>query len=120
MQRLPKLEAGKTYIITSCGNNHEPIFIEPENYRFFLARMNKYLPKIGQVKDYKFQPHSFLIVLQVRPEYEIEKKYRYRIYQPLSNLMNSYSKSFNRKYGRDGSLFKVRFTRETIENNTMR
>lgn len=36
-------------------------------------------------------------------------------HQPFSNLFNAYTKAINKKYNREGSLFKVRFKRERIE-----
>ena len=37
-----------------------------------------------------------------------------KLSQPFSNLFNAYTKSINKKYNREGSLFKVRFKRNRI------
>ena len=112
MQRLPPLQPGMTYIISSRGIDRDPIFFEEENYNFFLSKMRKYLPLIAHIEDVDLTPASFTIILSIKEEHEIKPEYRYRIYQPISNFLNCYAKAVNRKYGREGSLFRTRYHRQ--------
>ena len=42
-RRGAELQAGEYYHIYNRGNNREPIFLERDNYLFFLQRMRQYL-----------------------------------------------------------------------------
>ncbi len=60
--------------------------------------------------------NHFHLVLKIKSKTEIEALCSIeKIHQPFSNLFNAYTKSINKKYNREGSLFKVRFKRERIE-----
>src|SRR5690606_21413557 len=57
--------------------------------------------------------NHFHLLIQVKDDIEIDNK---KLHQPFSNLFNAYTKAINKKYGREGSLFKKNFRRELIKD----
>lgn len=60
--------------------------------------------------------NHFHLVVKIKSSSELieNNKSEDKLSQPFSNLFNAYTKAVNKKYGREGSLFKVRFKRERI------
>lgn len=99
------------YHIYNCGNNKENIFIEEQNYIYFLKLTKKHLSKICDVLAYCLLKNHFHFLIKTKEAVKSKE-----ISQSFSNLFNSYSKSINKKYGRSGSLFKDRFSRIKLDN----
>jgi len=114
MEKVIKLEANQSYIITHFGNNNDLIFREPENCRYFASLVKKHLAPVAQILNCEMDRHRLEMKVRIYPEDQIPEKYRMKIHQPFSNLFNSYAKAFNKRYGRTGSLFRVRFRREEM------
>ena len=51
-RRGVELQAGEYYHIYNRGNNREPIFLDRENYVFFLRRVRQYLVPVLDVVAY--------------------------------------------------------------------
>lgn len=107
MKQIP-FEVGKYYHIYNRGNNKQNIFIEEQNYWYFLRLMKKHLGNSIHVYAYCLLPNHFHMLVSFENGLE-------RIHQPLANLFNSYSKAFNSKYGRSGSLFQKHLKRKVID-----
>lgn len=114
MEQVKKLEANQSYIITHVGNNDELIFRDQENCRYFAGLMEKHIHPVAKILACEMHLNRLEIKVRIRPKEEIPEKYKTKIYQPFSNLFNSYTKAFNKRYDRTGSLFRVRFKREEI------
>lgn len=99
------------YHIYNCGNNKENIFIEEQNYNYFLKLVKKHLSKTSDILVYCLLKNHFHFIIKTK-----ERVLSKEISQSFSNLFNAYSKSINKKYGRSGSLFKDRFSRVKIDN----
>ena len=99
------------YHIYNCGNNKENIFIEEQNYSYFLKLAKKHLSKTSNILSYCLLKNHFHFLIKTKEEI-IPKE----ISQSFSNLFNAYSKSINKKYGRSGSLFKDRFSRIKLDS----
>jgi len=99
------------YHIYNCGNNKENIFIEVQNYSYFLKLVKKHLAKTSDMIAYCLLKNHFHFLIKTK-----ENIASRGISQSFSNLFNAYSKSINKKYGRSGSLFKDRFSRIKLEN----
>lgn len=99
------------YHIYNCGNNKEDIFIEPQNYAYFLKLAKKYLLEVCDILAYCLLKNHFHFLIKTK-ENIVSKK----ISQSFSNLFNAYAKSINKKYGRSGSLFQDRFSRIKIDS----
>jgi REP element-mobilizing transposase RayT len=113
---------GEKYHILSRATGNELLFTEPENFRFFLQRFHKYILPVADVFAYALLSNHFHFLVEIKPYdtilelYTKEKKQVTNsreeqnnlsafVMQPFSNLLNSYTKSFNKKYNRKGALF---------------
>ena len=114
MQKLEPIQPGKTYRIVQLGNGDEPLFFEQANKFYFKQLLFKHLNPVCKIMDFDLQEHRIELVLRFRETDEIPEKFGDKLYQPLSNLLNSYAKSINKRYDRKGSLFKRRFDRIEI------
>ncbi len=105
---LELLESSYYYHFYNRGNNKENIFIEEDNYHYFLKLVKKYLLPIADIYSYCLLPNHFHLLLKIKEDEllpEQIRKGKTAIHQPFSNLFNSYTKAFNKKYTRTGSLF---------------
>jgi len=117
MEKQDILEPDCFYHIFNRGNNKENLFIEDENYLHFLKLIKNHLLSIAEIYSYCLMKNHFHLVLKIKSKEYIEKIVSVdKIHQPFSNLFNAYTKAINKKYNREGSLFKVRFKRERIES----
>jgi len=98
--------------IYNCGNNKENIFKEDRNYDYFLKLLKKHVHQKCDVLVYCLLKNHFHLVIRTK-DYSSKE-----ISQSFSNFFNSYSKSINKFYGRTGSLFKDRFSRIKINNES--
>ncbi len=114
MEKLEKLCAGKIFKIVQYSNGDDYLFFESENRLYFKRLMKRHLAPVGDVTNIGFSPDKIELVIQFHDETRIPEKYRERLYQPLSNLFNSYAKAINSRYNRRGSLFTTRFQRQEI------
>ena len=119
MDYYQPLLAGETFHIVSRATGSELLFKEPENYRFFLQRFHKYISPIADTYAYALLPNHFHFLVHIKPYDELEQLYIQQkkntqtsndwqpafVMQQFSNQLNSYTKSFNKKYQRKGALF---------------
>ncbi|WP_223679413.1 transposase [Flavobacterium hibisci] len=103
-------EAGQYYHVYNRGNNNENIFLEEKNYSYFLEKVKKYILPIADIYAYCLLKNHFHIVLRVKDKIDLPEKFKEKIHLPFSNLFNSYSKSINKMYGRNGSFISGTFT----------
>ena len=98
---------------------NEKLFLEEANYEYFLRRYSDYILPIADTFAYNLLPNHFHIMIRIKPLGEIEKQFikvkinkKFRvesvpefIMERFSNLLNSYTKSINKRYSRKGGLF---------------
>ena len=96
--RRPVYLAGRYYHIYNRGTNREPIFGEAENYEFVLRRIKRYLEELAlTLIAYCLMPnHYHWLVRQdgERPAGLLAQR-----------VFNSYTKAYNKRYERSGTLF---------------
>lgn len=63
---MEKLVPNKTYHIFNHANGFENIFIEEENYRFFLDKYKLYITPIAETYAYCLMPNHFHLVVRIR------------------------------------------------------
>lgn len=103
-----RLRPDTYYHYYNRGNNRENIFTDETNYLHFLRLMRRYLPPVADVLSYCLLPNHFHLVIKTRTEEDLPEEYRVgrkQLWQPFSNLFNAYTKAYNKRYGRSGSLF---------------
>jgi putative transposase len=94
------------------GSNKSRIFYEKENYNYFLRKLKFYADKNKiKILAYCLMPNHFhLFVKQTNENFSISTF--------ISNLLNSYVKSVNKKYERSGTLFESKTKSKQIEDET--
>lgn len=137
---MEKLQPNSSYHIFNHANGFENIFIEDENYRFFLDKYNQYILPIAETYAYCLLPNHFHLVVRIRRKEILEEVFRnfkstnfskvqnfgkvevtdnmieYYISKQFANLFSCYTQSFNKVNKRRGSLFLKNFRREPIKN----
>lgn len=117
-------EPGHFFHLYNRGNNNENIFLEQENYRYFLVLMKKYIVTVANVYSYCLLPNHFHIIIKFKEESQLEadiKNKKNSLHQAISNMMNAYTKAINKRYNRRGSLFQEHLKRVKItEENYLR
>lgn len=120
------------YHIYNHGNASDNIFLNDENYSYFMKRYMFFVNPILDTFAYCLMPNHFHFVIQVKNENEI-RKHCYNKYgtekiidieampvylsQQFSNLFNGYSKAFNKMHNRSGKLFCLPFKRKLLNTD---
>ncbi|MDJ0735713.1 MAG: transposase [Nostocaceae cyanobacterium] len=96
-RRRISLESGNFYHIYNRGNNRENIFLERENYLYFLKLVKLHLiTNAVDILSYCLMPNHYHFLVYLRDE-------------TLSNAMKSlslaYTKAINKRCNRSGVLF---------------
>lgn len=130
-QQKTPLQTGKYYHIYNRGIDSCNIFRDIENYEYFMGLYGKYISPITNTLAWVLMKNHFHLLVQILPPdqwgnltpdlhpegfenlrgLEPEK----RINQQFSNLFNAYTKAFNKRYDRTGSLFEHSFRRKEID-----
>lgn len=125
------MEPGQTYHLYTHANGFGNLFRSHENYRYFLRRYQRFIPPVADTLAYCLMPNHVHSLVRVKSEQEIQQAssevstrkqpglgdlspVEKRISQQFSNLFNSYTKAFNKQFGRKGSLFIPNFKRKEI------
>ena len=114
------LEYGRYYHIYNRGVDKNVIFIEDEDYLYFLKLYKKYIPVVVETYSWVLMNNHFHFSLKIKEESEIEfisEGKRYNPSRQFGHLFNAYAKFFNNKYDRVGGLYQGRFKRITIEDD---
>ena len=113
------------YHIFNHANGDEDLFREPENYRYFLQQYHKHIDRIADTYSYCPMPNHFHLLVRMKPKEAITTHLpgfknlegvaaSNLLSKQFSNFFNGYTKAFNKKYERRGSLFLRNFKRKAI------
>lgn len=127
------------YHIYNHANGNELLFVEAENYRYFLQQYQKYISPVADTLAYCLMPNHFHLLVQIKSiekigvqneNQSVRKKYDEKVTpaekdnfiskqvsKQFANLFSSYTQAFNRRYQRKGSLFIKNFKRKRIEDD---
>lgn len=116
---------GQYYHVFNRGNAKQIIFPNPEDYKFFILRLKLNLYPLdndeNSVRIQKLPPNSFSLVSYCLMPNHYHLLIRQNGDTPTSKLITkvctSYSKYFNKKYGRIGHVFQDKFKQVTITEN---
>lgn len=109
--KYEKIQPDCYYHIFNKGNNGENLFIEEMNYYHFLRLIQKYLVPVADILSYCLLKNHFHLVLKIKP---IEEERLFSL--AFSNLCNAYAKAINKRYSREGSLFRTRYKRVLVND----
>ena len=114
------LEEEKFYHIFNRGNNGDRLFYKPENYQFFLRRLDEFLSKFIEVYAFCLLPNHFHLLIYVREKEKTLLPREARLLESASTafhrLFTSYSKAVNKQENRHGSLIENPFKRKEVTN----
>ena len=125
-----KLYPSKLYHIFTRATGSEKLFLHSENYVFFLQKFQQHISPIASVWAWCLLPNHFHFFIEIKSLETIEKHFAATkkntpfseeqipdfLMERFSNLLNSYTKAFNKVYNRKGSLFIDYLRRIEIEN----
>jgi len=127
LQRI-QLVPNSFYHIYNRGIDGCQIFKEATNYEHFLSLYDKYVSPISDTYAWVLMGNHFHLLVRIKSPDDIQNPQGFRnleglkmtvekrINQHFSNLFNAYTKAFNKKYERTGSLFEHTFRRKLIDN----
>jgi coproporphyrinogen III oxidase len=107
--KLEVLEKDKFYHIYNRGINGTTIFESDENMRYFLTLVKKYLSHKITILSYCLLKNHYHFLVRINCDGETAS-------QVFSNLLNAYTKAFNKQQNRTGSLFEKHFKRKYINS----
>lgn len=127
MKHIP-LEYGKYYHIYNRGINGSNLFLENENYEYFLQLYDKYISKVADTYAWVLMRNHFHLLVRIKTIQELNLQgfenleglkgtNRTRVNQQFANLFNAYTKAINKRYHRTGSLFEHPFRRIPVNSN---
>lgn len=122
--KLPPILPGNFYHLHNKSSGHQKLFVTDENYHFFLEKYKHFMGSIADTYAYVLMPEHFHFLVRIKPEGELVKyfsknrqrldEYDTMINEQLSELFNTYSKSFNKKQNHKGELFLPQVKRKRI------
>ena len=130
IQYSPLLPNQYFHIVHRAVGN-ELLFVDNGNKDYFLRQYTKYIVHTVHTLAYCLLHNHFHFVVRIKSEEELavlfKRKYPFNQWDPSlaadflmqfwSNLLNSYTKSFNKKYKRKGALFMDYLRRVEIVSN---
>jgi len=127
MENKILLEHGNFYHVYNSGNNREVLFRETTNYEYFIRLYERYISPIARTYAWCLMGNHFHFLIEIKDEKEFLdlqglqdlgglKKIK-PPHQYFSNLFNAYTKAYNKKYNRTGSLFTSNFKRKQVTNH---
>ena len=109
----------KLYHIFSRATGSEKLFLNEDNYRYFLNRFKHHISPIAEVWSWCLLPNHFHFLIEIKSLETIQVYFQNIkpnslfleettsdfLMERFSNLLNSYVKAFNKQHHRKGSLF---------------
>ena len=105
---MEKLIPNQNYHIFNHANGFENIFMEDENYRFYLEKYQEYISPIAETYAYCLMPNHFHLVVRIRRKEVIEELMRNKNNLATTNFSstdNFFKVSFD--FGKVGVVNKV-------------
>ncbi|MFD2919015.1 transposase [Terrimonas rubra] len=114
------LMPGTIYHVFNRAVGSEKLFLNQENYRYFLVLLNRYILPVADLLAYALLPNHFHLLVRLNSREQILSHYHKLkmsdapitnqvllafIMKQFSNWLNAYAKAFNKMYHRKGSLF---------------
>jgi len=124
-KNVVKLYVSESYYhVYARGASKQKIFIDAADYRYFISLFSRYLSageklsKTGEPYP-NFNDHVVLYAYCLMSNHfhlMIYQKHEDGLPKLMRSLLTSYSRYFNKKYKRSGSLFETRYKASLIDN----
>ncbi len=108
--QIELLQVGECCHVYNRGNNRENLFREKQNYAHSLKLYGRHIAPIAETYAFCLLSNHFHLLIRIR-EHALDA---HRTSQQFSNLFNAYARSFNKTYGRTGTLFAQAFKRKHV------
>lgn len=123
----------RIYHLFSRAVGNEKLFLANENYYFFLQKLKQHTAHVCRLYCYALFPNHFHLLAKINDEqtiishFESVKKVAFQplshdlsdfVMERFSNLLNSYTKSFNKIHKRKGALFLDYMKRSAVNKDT--
>ncbi len=113
------------YHVYARGASKQAIFIDQQDYQYFLSLFDRYLSRETRLKGGKEPYPNYREQASLLAFCLMNNHFHLMVYQKeqggMSELMRailtSYSRYFNRRHGRSGSLFESRYKASLIDND---
>lgn len=111
-------QTGYIYHIYNQGNNRRKIFLNNENYLFFLQKIKTYILPFADILAWCLMPNHFHLMVLVN-EVEIvisnnpESKKR-SLNNSIAIMLRSYTHAFNNQHNYSGTLFRSKTKAECV------
>jgi hypothetical protein len=122
--RESHLEMDRFYHIFNRGINSKLVFLNEENYKYFLQKVKIYLIPYFDIYAYCLMPNHFHFILKAK--FIDNKSLNFKesglhsednfFSKTIGRLISSYTQAFNKTYYRTGSLFESPFKRILIDS----
>jgi putative transposase len=118
------------YHIYNHANGSDNLFLNSENYRYFLQRFATFINPIADTFAYCLMPNHIHFLIRIKSEADLQSAYQRKkntndliptndissfISREFASLFSSYSQAFNIQQSRKGSLFMPNFKRKLVE-----
>jgi putative transposase len=103
-------EPEEIYHIYNRAIGKEKLFRSEENYFYFLNKYQQFLGEKTETLAYCLIPNHFHLLVKIKAFVSNEE-----MVKAFSDFQNSYSKSFNKVFSRNGALFQRKFKRKKID-----
>ncbi|RZJ67325.1 MAG: hypothetical protein EOO50_06155 [Flavobacterium sp.] len=119
-----KLQPEKCYHIFNQGNNGIEIFMQAENYSYFLKLYRKYIDPIADTLAWSLLPNHFHVLIRVKELDSVnltdfhftttKSPKTIDASKQFAHLLNAYTQAVNKRFQRTGSLFENPFRRTEV------
>jgi putative transposase len=125
MQKTEPIEYGNIYHIYNRGINGCNLFEENSNYEYFLHLYENHVSPVVETFAWVLMKNHFHFLVRMKNLEEILQNKAAQNFpdlilkkphQHFSNMFNAYSKAYNKRFKRHGSLFERQFKRKLITN----
>lgn len=114
------------YHVYVRGNNKQKLFIECYDYKYFLKLFDRYFSKDQVISKTGVVYPNFLNEIEIIAYCLMSNHFHLMIYQNdvpylekfMRSIMTSYSKYYNLKYKRTGSVFESRYKASRIDQES--
>ena len=111
------------YHFYNRGNNRQAVFLEADNYLYFLGGLKKYLLPVAHVMAYCLMPTHYHILVRIKHETsevlktseDLGKEVSLLVSRAMQKFLISYTKAINKRFSRVGALFQGQFQAKPIQ-----
>jgi putative transposase len=126
--KIQALIPGRFFHIFNRGINGTDLFIDKDNYIFFLKLYERYIEPVADTYAWCLMKNHFHVLVYLKKEDEInpqelsyrtvEKPKKINASAQFSHLFNAYCQALNKRYKRTGSLFESPFERRLVNHES--